>query len=898
MTLVSFTALTALALSAIVDPFTGTPRLNIDPSAKRIFSENLSAKKFYDNTRELFGSDETLILTIANDDVFSARSVDTIRRMTARINDLEAVREVLSLTSAVDIRSVEDGLDISPFFAEPEEGPADLAAIKQRVMSNPFYSGSLVSLAADATALVVYFNNYSDQEYIRGGLHDAIMQIVHEEQGQNEVFMTGTPYFQFAMVELLVDDLMWMPLLISLILAIILAIVFRTVVGVVAPLLTVGVGVVLTLGTISALGYSLSMISALVPPLLMILGFTYAVHVTSEYHQQRRHPESHAPVMLQTLKHMTVPVVLTGLTTIAGFIALMANPITAVREFGMFASIGVLYITLLSITFTPALLKALDRNPERWSNSGAPHHGSVFDRFVDSIALFDLNNRRAIFTAFSVVSLLALVGMAQINVSTETITNFKSDSAARKGYDIVNQQLGGANHFYIIVEGVHVDTFKDPHNLHALRGLQDWLEQQPEVGGTFSLADYLMQIHQAINDNEAEYFAIPDNKRLVTQLLFLSSSDELDRIVDSRYRTTSLVVRSRVINSDRMSLLLDRIQSRLQQLPGHLTATVTGKPVLINETLTGIIIGQARSVGLAMVFVYIILTVMFMSLRIGLVALLPNIVPVLVYFGSLGFFGVSLNPSTSLIAPMVLGIAIDDTIHYFSRFNREIHRHADDRKATLLAMKAVGRPVTFTSIGLCLGFLVLITSDLRMQAQVGVMASYALAVAWLSDFLLTPALCASVRFTTLWDALTLDLGENPQDSIPLLNGLRKSQARIVALMAKIIRVPKGERIIHAGDEAEEMYVVIDGKLNTSITGNDGRIQVATHERGDVVGEAGLFNERRTADVDVAEDSRLLCLTQENLDHLSRRYPYIATKVFKNLNRILAKRLFATTQRLI
>ena len=94
-----------------------------------------------------------------------------------------------------------------------------------------------------------------------------------------------------------------------------------------------------------------------------------------------------------------------------------------------------------------------------------------------------------------------------------------------------------------------------------------------------------------------------------------------------------------------------------------------------------------------------------------------------------------------------------------------------------------------------------------------------------------------------------------------------------------------------------MYVVIDGKLNTSITGNDGPIQVATHERGDVVGEAGLFYERRTADVDVAEDCRLLCLTQENLDRLSRRYPYIATKVFKNLNRILAKRLFATTQRL-
>lgn len=897
ITLISIVALTALALSAIVDPLSGAMRLNIDPSANRIFSENLSAKQFYDNTRELFGSDETLIITIANDDVFSPQSVDTIKRITDRIGDLDAVRQVTSLTTAVDIRSVDGGLDISPFFTQPDEGSADLASVRQRIMANPFYAGSLVSQAGDTTAMIVYFDDFSDQEYIRGGIHERITAIIRDEQGSNEIFMTGSPYFQFAMVELLMDDLVWTPPLIMIILAIILGIAFRTVIGVVTPLLTVGVGVILTLGTISALGYSLSMITALVPPLLMILGFTYAVHVTSEYHQQRRNPETNNPVILQTLKHMTLPVVLTGVTTIAGLIAMMANPINAVREFGVLASIGMVYITLLSITFTPALLKALDRNPKRWSSTGASNLSNGFDDFVERVALFDLKHRRAIFTAFGILSLIALACMANIHVSTESITNFKSDSGVRKGFDIVNEKLGGANHFYIIVEGEHPDAFKEPQNLHALRKLQEWLEKQPEVGGTISVADYLMQINRAINDNNAEYFAIPDNKRLITQLLFLSSGDELDRIVDSRFRTTSLLVRSRVINSDKMSLLLDRIQPQLELLPGNLTATVTGNPVLINETLTDIIVGQARSVGLALVFVYIILAIMFMSHRIGLVALLPNIIPVLVYFGSLGFFGISLNPSTSLIAPMVLGIAIDDTIHYFSRFNREVHRHADDRKATLLAMKAVGRPVTFTSIGLCLGFMVLMTSELRMQAQVGLMASYSLVIAWLSDFLLTPALCASVRFTTLWDALTLDLGDNPQDSIPLLKGLRKSQARIVALMAKVIKVPKGQRIINAGDEADEMYVVIEGKLNTSITGESGRIQVAKHERGDVVGEAGLFHERRTADVDVVEESRLLCLTQENLDHLSRRYPYIATKVFKNLNKILAERLFATTQRL-
>jgi predicted RND superfamily exporter protein len=896
-TLLLFLALSALALTAIVDPLTGNMRLNIDPSANRLFSENKSAKQFYDKTRQLFGSDETLIITFASDDVFTTDTMEPIKRITDRLQRMDAIHHVSSLANAIDIRSVDGGLDISPFSAELEDGTASLEDIKNRILGNPLYAGNLVSSAADATALVVYFNDISDQDYIRGGIHEEITSIVKDEQGDNEVFMTGSPYFKFAMVNLLVDDLIWTPPLITIIIAIVLAIFFRTLLGVIAPILTVGVGVILTLGTISALGYSLSMISVLVPPLLMILGFSYAVHVTSEYHQLRKKPDPDNRIINQTLKHMVLPVSLTGLTTIAGFIALMTNPIGAVQEFGIFSAIGVIYITVLSITFTPALLKALDRNPGTRTTADNSISDKRFDRFIDRIALFDLRHQRKIFVAFGIIFLLSLAGMMKIHVSTESITNFASDSDVRKGFNIVNDKLGGANHFYIVVEGIHTDTFKDPRNLAILKELQDWLEQQPEVGDTISIVDYLMLINQAFNNNDPAFYKIPDNKRLITQLLFLSSSEELDSIVDTRFRTANLVVRSRVINSDRMSELMERIQPRLDQFPEHLAPTITGNPVLISETLTDIIVGQARSVGLALVFVYAILAVMFMSPRIGVVALLPNIIPVAVYFGSLGFFGISLNPSTSLIAPMVLGIAIDDTIHYFSRFNREVHRHADDRKATLLAMKAVGRPVTLTSIGLCLGFLVLMTSELRMQVHVGLMASYALAIAWFSDFLLTPALCASVRFTTLWDALTLDLGENPQESIPLLKGLRTSQARIVALMAKVVRVPKGKRIITAGENASEMYVVIEGRLLTSIAGEDGRINLATHERGDVVGEAGLFYEKRTADVDVAEDSRLLCLTQDNLDRLSRRYPYIATKVFKNLNKVLATRLYDTTHKL-
>ncbi len=898
LTLALTLLLSALALTAIIDPQSGQLRLDIDPSANRLLDETNAAKQFYDKTRQVFGSDETLIITLGSPDIFTHGTLDTIARISSRIGAINAVRQVVSLVDAVDIRGDEFGIDISPFVSALEDGTATLADIRQRVLGNPIYAGNLVSENGDLTALVVYFNDISDREYLRGGVHQQILDIIEEERGDLEVLMTGTPYFKAAMVDLLIKDLLWTPPIITVILALVLAISFRSVLGVLVPLLTVVLGVILTLGTIAALGYSLSMISVLVPPLLMILGLSYSVHVTSEYLQTRQQPGSRHPVVYETLRHMTLPVMLTGLTTIAGFIALMANPIDAVREFGIFSAIGVVYISILSVTFTPALLKALDNNPG--TGPAAPpaaRMASGFDRFVDHVAGIDLKYRNLIFTISAIAFLLALAGIARIHVSTESITNFDSESDVRKGFDIVNERLGGANHFYIVVEGSHQDTFKDPENLNTIRKLQQWLTQQPEIGSSISVADYLMLINQAFNENDPAFYRIPESKRLITQLLFLSSSEDLDRLVDSRYKTTNIVVRSKVINSDDMTALIERINQRLREFPEHLRPVITGNPVLISETLTDIIVGQARSVGLALVLVYAILAIMFMSYRIGFVALLPNILPVAVYFGSLGFFGISLNPSTSLIAPMVLGIAIDDTIHYFSRFNREIRRHADDRKATLLAMKTVGRPVTFTSVGLCLGFLVLMTSELRMQVQVGVMASYALAVAWLCDFFLTPALCATVRFTTLWDALTLDLGANPQESIPLLHGLRNSQARIVALMAKVIRVPAGKRIIHEGESGSEMYVVIEGRLYASIMGEDGRIEVANYSRGDVVGEAGLFYEKRTCDVDATEDCRLLVLTQSNLDRLSSRYPFIATKVFRNLNKVLATRLFTTTHRL-
>jgi hypothetical protein len=213
------------------------------------------------------------------------------------------------------------------------------------------------------------------------------------------------------------------------------------------------------------------------------------------------------------------------------------------------------------------------------------------------------------------------------------------------------------------------------------------------------------------------------------------------------------------------------------------------------------------------------------------------------------------------------------------------------------ALRAVARPVTYTSIGLCLGFLALTTSELRNQFHFGLLAAFTLGVAWLIDVTLTPALCSQLRLVTLWDVLSLDLGAAPHRSIPLFKGLTLRQARVVALMLHLEQVPEGTRIFEEGETGREMYVVIEGTLRGYLLRDSVEVELATMGRGETVGEVALLAGQRSASVDAVTDARLLRFTARELDELARRYPKIAAKLFANLSELLAQRLIQTTGRI-
>jgi hypothetical protein len=280
---------------------------------------------------------------------------------------------------------------------------------------------------------------------------------------------------------------------------------------------------------------------------------------------------------------------------------------------------------------------------------------------------------------------------------------------------------------------------------------------------------------------------------------------------------------------------------------------------------------------------------------VGLLALIPNMLPVLVYFGTLGLTGVTLNTTTGLVACLVLGIAVDDTIHFLARFNSAAKRLGDEAKGVVEALVTVGRPVTYTSIALCLGFLGIATSTLQNQKEFGYLAAFTLGVAWLVDVVFTPALAVRMRVVTLWDVLTLDLGENPHQTIPLLAGLSLRQARITALMTRVQSYEAGTLLWKAESPGDSMYVVVHGELTAVVPGKHG-VERLPLRRGDVVGEIGLFHGARSADVEVAQDCMLLRFTQENLAYLQKRYPRIGAQIYRNISHVLADRMALSTAR--
>ncbi len=893
LVLAAVAAISLLAILILYNPLNGQFRLQIDPSIDRLVPTDSPARRFYDQQKQRFGSDETLIIAIEGVDVFTASSMQRLQALRLALRKVPGVHEVQSLATATNVREVDGAIGLGTFANADFDDPQVPERLKADLNANPLYAGRLASDDGRTAAVIVTFQGLSDREFLEQSVVAQVRQVTEDVmQGSDaRVRVTGAQAVKAATSEALVKQFVYLLPALVVLLDLFLFLAFRSLRGVLLPVLGIGLALLWTLALMALFGRQINLVSSLVPPVIITIGLAYAMHVINEYFVTASPDCDEVTHTRNLLEAVGLPLLVTGLTTAAGFLALALSPLPAIREFALFSAAGVMFTVAISLTFLPSALRFM-----RCGDVQKLPGQAFFEGLASMLAAFDTHRRRPILIVAVLAILIAGYYATQIRVGTNYINDFPEESEVRRDYQAINDNLGGANVFSIVLEGVVRDALAEPSVLREIRNLQEWLEDQPEIGVTTSMVDHLMLISRTLNGDEA-YFAIPDSVSDVKQYLLFGGGEELDAYVDRAFSHARIEVQALVQDTAMIRELDERINQRLRDLPSIVRGRTTGNSILMTQAVDEVASGQGLSIGVALLVVYIMLGFLFTSWRVGMLALLPNILPVIVYFGALGFSGITLNPTTSLIACIVLGIAVDDTVHYLARFNAQARDSASELKATYSTLHQLIRPVTLTSAVLCMGFLVLAGSDLQNQVQFGVLAAFTLLVAWVTDVTVTPALASGVKIVTLWDVLRLDLGRSPQHSIPLFDGLSLRQARIFALMSDIQTVPAGTRVITEGEVGGDIYVIIEGELDVWVERDAQRVELDVMRRGMTIGEVGHFGHRRTANIDAISDVRLLRFNDGDLERMVKRYPRIAAVVFRNLNRIQAQRITRDMQRM-
>ena len=888
LTLTLIGLLTALAAAACFDFSKRELKIGIDPATERLLPAQDADRAVLERTRAVFGDTDPVLLTLRFDDgVFTARNLAAIEELSEQLKQQPGVADVFSLASAPNLLASGEDVEVSSFTQQAAADPSRIAQLAGQLAENPVYHNSLVSEDGREAAFALSLHDFDEAVFRAAGYPDRLLQLAREVTGVSTVRVTGAPVIKRATTDALLKTFMvTVPSVLAVIVSVLL-LAFRDLRITLAGTITVSVALVWTLAVASLLGWKIHLLTALTPVLVVTQGLCYCIHWLADYVQHSDSKTAGARAHW-ALKHASLPLGLNALTTVAGFLALLINDLPAIRQFAVLTAIGTALAALLALTLLPALAQIFGNG--RYREPREPFYHAVAAR-LSRLAV----RSRGLIISIAVLLLLIGMGLAtRLQPNSDFVRGFPEDSAVRMDYEAINAGFGGANVLTVLIETHVTDALTDPGRAREIDQLAAWLRQQPEVGAVYTYVDLLKLLNRSLNDGDPAYAVVPDNAPAIKQLLVFAGGDQLKRMLDRQFQTAAVVLRVTVDDAATLTAFAQRVEERLAALPQPMAANLTGSSLLATRTVAQLTSGQWATVALTAALIWAILAVIFTSPRAALLALLPNLVPVSIYFGLLQLTGIGLTPTTSLIASIVLGISVDDTIHYMVRFNREARSRGNEAEAVQAALAGVLRPITLTMLALCCGFLVFLGADMESQVQFGALAAFTLFLSWACDITLTPALASFARIVTLWDMLRLDLGHSPQHTIPLLSGLSLRQARTFALLSNMEKLPAGRRVITEGDYARDMYVIIDGQVEAWVERNGERKTLASLGRGAVIGEAGYFGQRRTANIDATSNVRLLRFDSQDLERLRLRHPRIAATVFRNLNRVQSERIARMT----
>jgi predicted RND superfamily exporter protein len=723
------------------------PRANItdiDNDLTAWFSRADPIYQEYERFSNEFGGTRTLIVALeapSRDRLESRDALEAIDAISRALEHVEAVDRVSSLTTATVIdarpptREGDDTqLDVRPLIDDLATHPP--AAVVARARDDDLLRGDMVSEDGTVASIIVFFDESRIDE-VRGRVLDEIRTVVNVSLPAGfTAYYNGSLEITETYNRITLDNQSKFvpPIFVLTILA--LFVMFRSWRQTVLTMGAVAVSLLWTLGLYDLLGLNYNVLSSMIVPLVVVLAIADDVHIIQHYGEARR-TRSPEAAFKHTVRHLAAPLLGASGTTALGMMSLATSEVVAVREFGIGAAVGVMVDYGISLVLMPTILGWL--KPE---TRQAPQE-SWFTKPLARVARFSTRRAGLVMAVTVLLTVLAVVGLFRLRVDTNHISFFSANHPLGRSARVIDSKLSGIYTFQVLLEGP-ADSLRDPDALARMQKLENELRAIEQVKKVTGLSDYVARIHHELTGAPAG--TLPTDPAAAAQELFVFSlADEgrveLERVAASDFSKAQITVKLPAMSSD---VLFDLIGTAEREAAEAFTGTpikttVTGSGRLFSTLDHYLVLSQLSSFATAFVTVFGVIFIVFRSWRFGVLAIVPNLIPVLAIFGVMGWIGISLNVVTIMLASVALGVVDDDTIHFISRYRHETADGADTNEAILAATTHEGRAALTTAIINSCAFAVLLLSEYRPTAWFGGLLSLTMVAAFLAEIFILPA---------------------------------------------------------------------------------------------------------------------------------------------------------------
>jgi hypothetical protein len=739
-----------IALVSLLGIALAIPILHLEQETdfREFLSDEDPIIQLMDEAEQRYGRTMGILVMVRNPDgIYNLETLSKIEALQDEIDSLLGVKQVTTLLNAKVMTGTFNGITVreaSPEGRAPrtEEG---LAALLGRVVGNSLLEGNVVSEDGLAASISVELELDAD-EYV---ITPRIVEIVERlEGGGDELYIYGDAYFDTLMTEEMERDLIVLFPLALLLMVSVLFLSFGTARGVLLPIAVVILSVSVAMGAMSLVGFPMTMVSFIAPVLLLAIGIADGIHVLNRYNEEAAKGLPKRQAILNTMAEMQGPVVMTSLTTAVGFLSLLSSFFLPQKQFGIVTAIGVLAAMLFSLVLIPAVLSLLQPPKPRIRGTGAQPLTRVllgFERLI-------LRYRRIVLLVAVGVFALMVAAIPTLKIETSNEEFLGKDHPAIRILTFVDEHFSGGMQIQIEIDTHRADGLKYPEVLHRMMDLEAFLRSQGVVK-TISLTDVVRELNQRFHAEDPAYYAIPEDPRLVSQLLLLHGSDLGDMATGNAAAGTILGLYP-MDSSEDVSRLARAVQGYLDErfADGDVDARMIGGTVLMDRLFTRMNQSQLIGLGTTLVAVTALVSLLMGSLIAGLIAAIPLLLTVAFSMGIMAYTGQPLDMMTLMVSAIAVGIGVDYSIHFISRFRREFRGHRDASRALQATIHSSGRGITYNALTVALGFFILVFASFKGVRMFGLQIALTMAVSALSALSIIPAVLTEWCPRFLWTA--------------------------------------------------------------------------------------------------------------------------------------------------